>query len=59
MAWLRLRAVVMVGTLTEMSDGFWNDVDVIDAPETLAAATDVDFRAERMSEGDVLGSPLS
>ena len=59
MAWLRLRAVVTVGTLIEMSDGFWKDVDVIDAPETLSAATEVDFVADRMSEGEASGFPLS
>ena len=59
MAWLRLRAVVTVGTLIEMSDGFWKEVDVIDAPETLSVATDVDFVVERVSEGEESGFPSS
>ena len=59
MAWLRLRAVVIVGTLMEMSDGLRKDVDVIDAPETWSLATEVDFMVDRMSEGEALGSPSS
>ncbi|GAB6893681.1 hypothetical protein U6L75_08190 [Cutibacterium acnes] len=59
MAWLRLRAVVMVGTLIEMSDGLWKDVDVIVAPATWSLATEVDFMVEWMSEGEALGSPSS
>ena len=57
MAWLRLRALVMVGTLTEISDGFSKDVAVMDAPDTFPVATEVDFRLERMSEGEDSGVP--
>ena len=57
MAWLRLRALVMVGTLTEISDGFSKDVVVIDAPDTLPVAIEVDLKLERTSEGEDSGVP--
>ena len=46
----------MVGTLTEISDGFSKDVAVMDAPDTFPVATEVDFRLERMSEGAAPGA---
>ncbi|EGY78233.1 hypothetical protein HMPREF9153_0816 [Cutibacterium avidum ATCC 25577] len=50
---------MMVGTLTEISDGFSKDVVVIDAPDTLPVAIEVDLKLERTSEGEDSGVPSS